>query len=149
MNIKLGGGIVKYVLLIMTVLQIKTFWNSFKAIFTTTKGDYKRVDEIMSQVNSTVDTNTVGGLMIIIAFLYAILLTIYYILTGVYLGGVGFAILSCMFIMRSWRNVGKTIKWIANQEDKSIFNKTILTRLYSATYLAYIGYFVYFLITTW
>ena len=141
----------KYILLIMTVLQIKTFWNSFKTIFTTTKGDCKRVDEVMSKVNAidTMDSNTTGGLMIIIAFLYAIFLTIYYILTGVYLGGIGFAILSCIFIMRSWRNVGKTIKWIANQEDKSIFNKTILTRLYSAAYLTYIGYFAYILIITW
>ena len=135
----------------MTVLQIKTFWNNFKLIFTTTKSDYSKVDEIVSKIDSidSMDTDTTKGIMIITAFFYAIFLTTYYILTGIYLGGIGFFILSCIFIARSWKNVGRTIKWLTNTRDKSLFDKTILTRLYLVVYLTYMGYFEYVLITTW
>ena len=140
----------KYILLIMTILQIKVFWNSFKGLFTTTKSDHKKVDEIVLQINSMPgDKNTMDGVTIIIAFFYAVFLTIYYILTGVYLSGIVFVSLSCLLTIKAWRNLGRTIKWLGNKEDKSSFNNTIFTRLYSVAYLSYIGYFIYFLIITW
>lgn len=138
----------KHVLLIMTILQIKNMWSEFRGIFSTTEQDIKRINKIMDGV-AIKDEDVFNLTMVISTLIYTIYLSIYYILLGVYLDGILFVALSCLFLIQSWKTFSKITKWINNKEDKNVFKKTLFSRISNATYLAYIGYFVYILITTW
>lgn len=139
----------KYILLIMTILQIKTFWNSFKNIFKSNKSIINETNNSLHKIESMVDNkDIVIGCMGIVSIGLSLFLTIYYILTGIYVGNLIFAILSCVFIINTWRHMWKALKYTVNR-DVSMIRKTFLSRIYSVIYLSYIGYFIYFLVTTW
>lgn len=140
----------KYVLLIMTVLQIKSMWTKFIKIFSTKKYDMRKIDSIVQDLEDThEDDYTVEATLLIATFIGTLFLSMYYIMAGVFIGDFHFLIASVLFVVISWQNFAKIGTWIDNREDESIFDKTILTRLTSVMYLWYIGKVVYFLIITW
>lgn len=139
----------KYLLLIMTILQIKTFWSSFKNIFKSNKAMINEVDAALQAAEDVVDDKDIMlGLMTIFMVASGIFLTVYYILAGIYVGSIIFAILSSIYTINSWRHIGKALRYI-DKLDVNIIKKTLFDRIYSAIYLSYIGYLIYYLITTW
>lgn len=139
----------KYLLLIMTILQIKTFWNSFKNVFKSNKTMHNEVDGALQRAEAIVgDKDIMLGLMTIFMVASGVFLTVYYIIAGIYVGSIIFAILSSIYIINSWRNIGRALRYIDNRDVNTI-KKTLFSRIYSIVYLSYIGYFIYYLVTTW
>lgn len=139
----------KYILLIMTMIQIKTFWGSFKGIFQSSKGDVEKLNSSMGEFEEVCKNKEVANVfMMIFSVLYGLFLTLYYILAGIKVGSLIYAIMSCLMVLVSWKNVGKTIQWLDSRSDELV-KRRFKDRIWSVFYLSYIGYLIYFLVVNW
>lgn len=139
----------KYTLLIMTMLQIKSIWREFKGLFRTTKQDIIEISSIMEETEKKLgDKDTVNGLMVIMGVLMGLFLSLYYLFAGIKIGSIIFFIISTILIIKTWKDVGKMIKWLDNRDEKLIKRK-ITDRIWTVMHLSYIGYLIYYLIINW
>ena len=139
----------KYTLLIMTMLQIKSIWREFKGLFRTTKQDIIEVNSMMIEIEDKFgDKDTVNGLMVIMGILMGLFLSLYYLFAGIKIGSIIFFIISTILIIKTWKDIGKMIKWLDNRDEKLIKRK-ITNRIWTIIRLSYVGYLVYYLIINW
>ena len=139
----------KYTLLIMTMLQIKSIWREFKGLFRTTKQDIIEVNSMMIEIEDKFgDKDTVNGLMVIMGILMGLFLSLYYLFAGIKIGSIIFFIISTVSIIKTWKDIGKMIKWLDNRDEKLIKRK-ITNRIWTIIRLSYVGYLVYYLIINW
>lgn len=139
----------KYILLIMTILQVKTIWREFKGLFRTTKQDIIEVNSMMVKIEDRFgDQDIVNGLMVIMGVLMGLFLSLYYLFAGIKIGSIIFFIISTILIIKTWKDVGKMIKWLDNRDEKLIKRK-ITDRIWTIIRLSYVGYLVYYLIINW
>lgn len=139
----------KYVLLIMTIIQIRSFLRIFKNIFTTSKNDIDEVNESMKNLEDKLgDREIANFFMIIFSILYGLFLSLYYIFAATNIGSLIFTIISGIMILSALRDVGKIIRWI-DSRDGDLVKRKFKDRVWSVFYLSYIGYLVYFLAVNW
>ena len=139
----------KYILLIMTILQVKTIWREFKGLFRTAKQDIIEVNSMMIEIEDKFDDkDIVNGLMVIMGILMGLFLSLYYLFAGIKIGSIIFFIISTILIIKTWKDVGKMIKWLDNRDEKLIKRK-ITHRIWTIIRLSYVGYLVYYLIINW
>lgn len=139
----------KYALLIMTILQIKSIWREFKGLFRTTKQDIIEISSIMAETEDKLgDKDTVNGLMVIMGVLIGLFLSLYYLFAGIKIGSIIFFIISTILIIKTWKDIGKMIKWLDSRDEKLIKRK-ITDRIWTIIRLSYVGYLVYCLIINW
>lgn len=139
----------KYTLLIMTMLQIKSIWREFKGLFRTTKQDIIEVNSMMIEIEDKFgDKDTVNGLMVIMGILMGLFLSLYYLFAGIKIGSIIFFIISTILIIKTWKDIGKMIKWL-NSRDEKLIKRKITDRIWTVMHLSYIGYLIYYLIINW
>lgn len=143
----------KYIILIMTITQLKSFWTRFKTIFSTKEQDenelklsMEKIDESYQSVfESGIDFNSI---IVLILALYGLYISLYYALIGLYVGSSLYAILSCVFIIETWQNINGAMRFFTTR-DYSVLRKTLWGRIIAVTSLLYVGYLVYYLIINW
>ena len=141
----------KYILLIMTMLLLKSAINSFKSLFKNTKEEHeKNKDELKRsllklQKETKIEEDTAQGILIIVALLAVVYATTYYIMSAIYTGSLIMCILSTYLIVRGIKGSKKLLE-VINDENKEC---KPTGKLGTVLRLGYYGYFVYFLVTTW
>lgn len=133
----------------MTILQIGSFWRMFVGLFKSHKVKMlelkNSIAEAKEKAANVLSDDAIDGLVIALMFIYALFLTSYYILAGIYVNQIIFTILSCLFIIQSWKSMWTATNWIIDKDD-SILKTTFMGRMFSVVNLIYTGYLVYYLI---
>lgn len=139
----------KVILILMTILQIGSFWRMFVGLFKSHKVKMLELKNSMAEAKekaaNVLGDDAIDGLAIMSMFIYALFLTLYYILAGIYVNQVIFVILSCLFIIQSWKSMWIATNWFIDKDD-SIFKTTFMDSVFSVVNLIYIGYLVYYLV---
>lgn len=132
----------------MTLLQLKSFWTDLKSIFKSSKSDIEELNNTMIGLEKKLDKDTINGLLVIFAILMGLFSSTYYLLAGIKVGTLTFFIISFIFIVKAWKNVGTVIKWLDSRDEK-LATRTSEDRIWSIARLVYVGYLFYYLVTTW
>lgn len=126
----------KVMLILMTILQIKLFLGNFTGLFKSDKIKVLELNDSMSE-----------ALVISLTFIYTLFLTLYYILAGIYVNQIVFTILSCLFVIQSWKSMWTATNWVIEKDD-NILKTTFISKMGSIVNLIYIGYLIYYLIVS-
>lgn len=139
----------KYLLLLMTIVQAKVFWNSFKTIFTTSEQDEDKINSARVDLVQGNDIKLINSVLVIV-ILAAILFTAsYYSMIAVYVESLPLAFVSFSLMVLNIKRLWNISECFAELDKHITVRKNIFQRLITAANLLYVMYFIYILIITW